>query len=201
MTNIDTALIHECARISWPGRMSDMLMTKAKDAAERWFVGNISFNELKCLKSQPDYDQWHKTTVITLAAALKDYIRDYPPKKKQGIKLNPNRKPYQSEPISAKLVDTFMHQLVKYPAFYDLYGYLHLPIDRIVGDKLKQRWKTLISRQKNILESNVYTITYAEHMMIQDKLWGLVDGEFRDCQRALKRSRIWLNAPLWAARS
>jgi hypothetical protein len=200
MTDIDTALIHECARISWPGRMSDMLATGAKRAAEDWFGDNVQLTTLEGIKSQTAYDAWHKTAAGKLAQALGKYVNKFPSLKKQGKKVNIKRSPYQPKPIAAKLLDTFMHQLVKYPPFHGLYGYLHLPIDEIVRARLQQRWGSLPLDGKDILGSNVYTISYAEHMMIQERLWDLVDGEFEGCQKNFGRSRVWLNAPLWADR-
>jgi len=200
MTNIDTAVIHECARISWPGRMSDMLATGAKKAAEDWFGDNVQLANMKCIKSQAAYDVWHKKAVSKLAQALGEYVNEFPSVKKQRKKVNSKRSPYQSEPIAAKLVDTFMHQLVKYPPFHGLYGYLHLPIDEIVRARLQEWRDTHFSGCQDILGCNVYTISYAEHMMIQERLWDLVDGEFEGCQEDFGRSRVWLNAPLWADR-
>ena len=74
-------------------------------------------------KQIANYDGWHITRVNCLSQVIED-----------GNYRQDNND--TSLALSAKLVNTFMHQLMKYDRFRYLYRGLHLPLDRTVFQRL-----------------------------------------------------------------
>lgn len=180
----------ETAKISWPGRMSGgrrpLLKAKAKVCVETFFAGDFRLGDLLAnkLRSQQCFDRGHWDRVERLAGRLAEF--------------NATRE-NQPSAISAKLVNTFFHQLMKYEDFRYLWRFLHLPLDgQIFSELVKKKWdfknKASISE---IIRKPPYTINEEEYHSVQTSLWSLVKWINDTClwNRQLT-SRIELNL-LW----
>ena len=186
----------ETARMSWPARMvggSQPLLVningevKTKKLLEEFFVKNFG---LKRLRERPikdeNFDDWHWQRVECLADELDK-------KKRRG---NPKNR---LTAISAKLVNTFLHQLMKYEDFRYLWRSLHLPLDRRVFRKLSQKKCYLDNKASlsQIISNSPYEIDKDEYHDVQESLWCLVERiNQQDVWGRTLTSRIELNI-LW----
>jgi len=188
---LEVAIKRETAKMAWPGHMEPILKKGTKSDVEIFFAAKVN---LACLLKknikQTGLDDWHSATVNCLADRLTKHI-------------NPRREspPYSAQAVAAKLVNVFLHQLIKYKPFAHLYPYLHLPLDSQVWPEIK---KAITSERrcqlKTILEKNPYTLSYDdEYIKIQKILWEVLDSLFtNDVLLQYGRSRILLNSTLWA---
>ena len=189
------AIAIETARMSYPGSFSGRLLkSRAKDAIVHHFKNNFP-EKLKRIWDgticRKQYDRWHKERVNTLSRVVGRYKR----KKKDT-----------SFAISAKLLNTFMHQLMKYEKFRHLYKQLHLPLDKQVFVALRRLAKDENYRKqlvclKNLVNENPYRIDTKGYGKIQQKLWEVVGVYNKGLPKGCKlRSRIDLNCLLWSRR-
>jgi hypothetical protein len=180
------AVAKETARMSWLGRMSAILEAGAKKDAEAYFTSDISVSAMKSVWSQrvSAYDSWHEKRVIELARWMTRRVRTG----------------YRPEAVAAKLVDTFMHQLIKYEECRFLWPHLHLVLDARVFAALRTlaRDSTALRTASGILDKNPYRISIEQYKTVQEQLREFV-GELnlRPNHEFNLSSRIQLNL-LWA---
>lgn len=171
-------IARETARMSFPGGMRHHIPEGAKRAIEEYFVHEFPLPKVwkDPRKIAKDYDGWHKKQTAGMVEALEEW----------RIK----------EAVAAKLLNTFMHQLMKYEECRPLWKELHLPLDGQVFKALKKKqghFKSLVKlmEKDGILHKNPYSIDYSEYNEVQEALKGVV--------KELKlSSRIDLNWYLWA---
>ncbi len=180
------AVARETARLSWPGRMSALLEAGAKKDTEAYFTCETSVGALKNVWSQAvsAYDLWHEERVVELAKWIAKRVRTG----------------YRAEAVAAKLVDTFMHQLVKYEECRYLWADLHLVLDCRVFASLRAlaRGSVALRAVSSVLDQNPYRISTAQSKAVQRQLREFV-GELnlRPGHEFDLDSRIQLNL-LWA---
>jgi len=191
----------ETARMSYPGGMSRgekrVLKKSAKTAIKDFFVGiefdgikfdlNYLWDKRKSVANQ--YDDWHKEQAEKLNRVLK--VKD-----KIGNKEN------EGETIAAKLIDTFMYQLMKYEQFRFIWNKLHLPLDRKILGVLS-KYEELPANIIKIIgqyKESPYKLPYEEYRQIQKALWKLVKKLNKDITNNdfKLKSRIQLNL-LWSS--
>lgn len=186
------AVARETARLSWPGRMWPILMKGAKDDTEQYFTSDTFLTKLHEIwrGRVSAYDSWHEERVPELAASIAKRVTTSNAK---GIR-------YRPETVAAKLLDTFMYQLVKYPECRFLWKDLHLVLDSRVfaalhtfaGDSVALR--TIDS----ILTQSPYTISAEQYKCVQTRLREFVEElKSRPGHGFDLDSRIQLNI-LWA---
>jgi hypothetical protein len=196
----DNSVKKETAMLAWPGHMNPIVRKGAKTAVERFFVDQVDLATLSAesIRTQDNFDTWHRRNITALAQVLNTGDRDG-----KWIK-DRDREPYSADAVASKLVDVFLHQLIKYRPFAHLHDYLHLPIDTQVQPKIRKlareahepRHRVAAGLLKNT--RNVYTLSYEEYMKIQIFLWDAVDAELNDEFEKYGHSRILLNPYLWA---
>ena len=180
------AVAKETARLSWPGRMWPILVAGAKKETEQYFTCNSFLAELKNMWVQkiPAYDSWHEERVVELATRI-------------AKKVNPG---YCPKAVAAKLMDIFMHQLMKYEEFRFLWADLHLVLDSKVFAALHAlaQDRTALKAVRSILAQNPYKISTKQYKSVQRQLWGFVEELNRRPGHEFDlHSRIQLNV-LWA---
>jgi len=177
----------ETARMAWPGSMmrgkKQLLRRGAKEAVERFFQDQEEFPIGKLWRnpSKVDYEKWHRRVSKDLAEALRGY---------KGAKRN------TADAIAAKLLDTFMHQLMKTKRFRALWPRLHLPLDSTVFKALKRCQVEFDGKAKiaTILKKPPYSITRKEYEEVQKSMWSLLKRMRADSAVGLQwTSRIELN--------
>lgn len=177
----------ETARTAWPGSMmrgkKQVLRQGAKQAVERFFQEKFPMGDLWLNPSQvaDHYEAWHRRVSKDLAEALRGYM---------GAKRN------TTDAVAAKLLDTFMHQLMKTERARVLWHRLHLPLDRRVFDALSRRGVEFDGKAKiaTILKKPPYSITRAEYETVQESMWSLLKRMPADSAVGLRwTSRIELN--------
>jgi len=181
------SIARETAKMSWPGHMNPIVKAGTKKILEEYFIGtDFPFEELWDGKScaYSDYDKWHEEQTKAIS--------------KKVVKTNLRDQEYEARVVSAKFLNTFMHQLVKYEDFRGLYEHLHLTLDSGVHKEICENSRDVeIQKMK---QENTYKISYATYMCIQKDAWNLLNDynqKFKDTGIKL-RSRIDLNAILWA---
>ncbi len=192
------AIARETAKMSYPGGMSGRLLrnnkkNRAKDAIEEFFVSNFPIENLwdekvKCR----GYKKWHKQQVEALSGVIKKY------------KKNKRENTYFA--ISVKLVDTFMHQLMKYEEFRYLYKELHLPLDTQAFDNLVAKLEEIgekpqmgeLRKLVNRYKKKAFTINSDDYIEIQKGLLELVKIWNKGLSEFEIKARIELNCLLWA---
>jgi hypothetical protein len=105
-----------------------------------------------------NYDKWHRETTHKCSVAIRQQIVD-------------GRQPMS---VAAKLLDTFMHQLMKYEPCRPLWNALHLPLDRRVFSALIRLRSPSLAGVRQYFDLSPYDLKYSAHMEIQSRLWGLV---------------------------
>lgn len=197
------AIARETARMSYPGAMSmqpkgkQIVISGTKKDLEKYFEENFQKLWDKKFKTQQAYDGWHKRWTEKIA---KEVIRS-----KHGNKKNNN------DAISAKFLDTFMHQLIKCERFRYLHKYLHLPLDGQVFKKLAQELDGIenpqsLKKLQDIAQeykNHAYRLDYKVYQEIQKKLDVLkkyLNNVLKSKGMKLK-SRVDLNCILWATES
>lgn len=187
----------ETARMSWPNRMvggqrSPLINNgnvTTKRLIETFFVNDFGLEDLPTEHAtQEDFDNWHWERVRGLAHQLME----------NGRRGNPDN---NIEAISAKFVNTFFHQLMKYDDFRYLWDFLHLPLDRRVFAELKKRnfkYQNSINGIIKIIRcKSPYEINKKDYNDIQKSLWSLTEEmNKRDEWGRKLTSRIELNL-LW----
>ncbi len=164
------------------GKMQ-ILKRGAKQAVENFFRNNFPLGHLWAQPREvaSDYDQWHRAVCRQLASCIRPFM---------GAKRN------TVAAVAAKLLDTFMHQLMKTERLRVLWPKLHLPLDRRVFNAVLKRPIQFDgkSRIAAILKKPPYSITRKEYDTVQNSLWALLKRMPSDEEQALKwSSRIELN--------
>lgn len=134
-------IARETAKMSWPGEMNNIVIGGTKAELEEYFTGpEFSIEELWDGTSiaYTDYERWHKKQTQNIS---------------KHVVVKTEKKPYVSVAVSAKFLNTFMHQLMKYEKFSGLYERLHLPLDSRV---IKHKDIKEICKKLGIM--NAYTI-------------------------------------------
>lgn len=192
-------IARESAKMSWPGQMSPILKAQTKRAVEDYFARDFLkqlWNEAETMHAR-GFDKWHEERASELSKLLAD---------KNCIKhVNRRGEPtyYDSIAVACKLLNTFMHQLMKYQNFRPLWCDLHLVLDDIVLGRLSRlrQYKSL-APIRDALNKNPYTIPYPIYSDIQKHLLSFIaelNRELEQRNAAYKiTSRIELNAMLWA---
>jgi hypothetical protein len=189
----------ETAKMSWPGQMSPILHASTKGAVEGYFATSFLseiqnlWDKPAAISDQAAFDDWHRRQVYRLGDFLQqgNHIKH----ERDGMPTD-----YISMAIACKLLNTFMHQLMKYQGFRALWKYLHLVLDDVAFSRLSSlRYKSLSSVREILKNDNPYKIPYEKYALVQQQLLELV-LEFNQQPNAQYRitSRIELNAALWA---
>jgi len=177
----------------WP-----VLNEGAKRDLEEFFISSAFCHELGRIRADqkriwadqrtPDYDSWHRKQATKLAGSIGSHV---------GSR-------YCADAAAAKLLNTFMHQLMKYEWSRFLWEDLHLPLDRGTFPALRRLAREVGSEAlregetSEILRQNPYTISLEKHELVQKQLWRLSGELNRRREREFKlTSRIELNL-LWA---
>jgi hypothetical protein len=187
----------ETARTAWPGSMmrgeSQVLKKGAKKAVEDFFSGpDFPMKELwdNSRGIARHYDQWHSDVCRRLESVVSRLMGE----KRKHV----NR----SAAIAAKLLDTFMHQLMKRHEVRALWCHLHLPLDRRILNALKKPEITFPGKCEiaSILkdkENSPYSLERSEYDRIQTAMKELLAHAGKQMSgSSLWRSRIELNC-LW----
>jgi hypothetical protein len=181
----------ETARMSYPGGMSrgrkKVLKKEAKKKIERFFSSVFPIDALCADVDQVtlQFDIWHAEQTQALGRFLV----------KKDCLGNPENNPLA---VAAKLLNTFMHQLMKYEGFRPLLRQLHLPLDARIFQAFAKIDSAAINRINKLVEGKAaYEITHDDYMFIQNTLWEFI-GELNERPLAEFKvtSRIELNY-LW----
>jgi hypothetical protein len=179
----------ETARMATPGSFYGRVLAEkgTRDQVEDYFVQRFPLSDLyNRAVTGAEYPQLHQEAIKSLSTLVEGRIKQLP---------GHNRR--LAFPISAKLVDTFMHQLMKYEQFRYLYRALFLPLDRRVltsiskrsidGIKIPDELSDLGKRYRN----DAYSIPKNYYNRIQEGLLTLLP-HFEQLE-----ARIELNCVLW----
>ena len=188
LDQLKPAIARETAKMSWPLGMSrgpnGILGEGAKQATEEFFIGGFMDTLPECRAA--NYDALHRAQTIVLGNRLRLH------------QANPNN---NCRAVARKLINTFMHQLMKYDRYRPLWCDLHLPLDngifgalgRIAGESAAVQAIIECMRGRS-----VYKIRYEDYMFIQNRLWDFIDELNRRPGMEFRlTSRIELNL-LWA---
>lgn len=200
LNDLLSRIARESARMSWPGQMHPTLHAKTKDAVQNYFAKSflphletVWVNPAGLIQS--GYDAWHEQRARDLGYLLKEGNHV---KVLDRARVSTN---YNAVAVACKLLNTFMHQLMKYQACRHLYQNLHLVLDKRVFDRLcalRTHYRSLQSIIKHI-RLNPYKIGYTEYMDVQKQLWPFIDELNRRQGVGYQiSSRIELNSVLWA---
>lgn len=195
-----THIAEETTRMAAPGHFyGHVLKNKGtKDKVTSFFVKKFPIKDLWEGTVKPkDYQNWHKRQINGLSRVIDGHIKQLP-------KKSPKKPPRTSFSIAAKLMDTFMHQLMKYERFRYLYKSLYLPLDRealsqlsrktIHGVEVPEKLHQIASEYK----SNPYSISAKKYIKIQEKLSVLLKHFNKDLPKDCRlKARIELNCILW----
>lgn len=183
-------IVSETARMSYPGRFGGKLRAGAKKDIQI-HLEKVYPGVLKVQKG--NYDAWHKKRVADLSQVIKN--GNYRQKENDT-----------SFALSAKLLNTFMHQLMKYEQFRHLYKQLHLPLDRsvfvIICKIIPKDDRTELSCLRELAfrwKNCPYQFNKKDYTRIQKELWRLVEYYNKTVFPENRQicSRIDLNCLLW----
>lgn len=181
------AVAAETARMSYPGSMSrgtsPIVKEGTKITLEEYFITSFPLKDIRtsAVRIGTGYERWHKARVQEIAEHLSGKIW----------------RPNDHMSVSAKFLNTFMHQLMKYEWARLVYCALHLPLDARVFNALRRPRFASLAEVQHLLSRSPYTLPYASHLEIQTALHSLV-GELNARPQAQFKlhSRIELNL-LW----
>jgi hypothetical protein len=155
----------ETARMSYPGSMSrgkkPVVRKDTKKALENYFCKNFPMEEVwgSAKNNLADtYDKWHRKRVEEISDAIGPYVSSH----------------NQPLSVSAKFLNTFMHQLMKYEPTRPLFSKLHLPLDSRVFSKFRIIQSSALKRL-TFFNQSPYAISYDLHGQIQKTLWEFID--------------------------
>ena len=183
----------ETAKMSYPGRMGGILKEGAKkDVIEEYFKNDFPLVKIwDNPKEVADFDKWHKERVQEFSDKIK--LQNCLHDEYKGDEVA----------VAAKLLNTFLHQLMKYEECHYLWANLHLPLDSIVLKKLREisklpEYEKYFSNVEDVIDKKPYSIKYDQYIKIQKALKELVEHINRQARGEYKlKSRIELNALLW----
>jgi hypothetical protein len=174
----------ETARMSYPASMSrgkkPVVKAGTKAAVECFFSNNFNIQEVSCIKSSKEYNKWHYSITKNLASQISNHVHAH----------------NETMSVAAKFVNTFMHQLTKYPQAHHIIKYLHLPLDARVFSKLRRVKYSSIKKYKNLLDRSPYLLKYRHHIRLQKQLEHLVNDLNARKNSQITIIRIELNC-LW----
>ena len=183
-------IVRETARMSYPGRFGGKLRGGAKKAIQSHFE-KVYPDELQA--QIENYDAWHKDLVDQLSQVIEE----------GNYRQDENDTSFA---LSVKLVNTFMHQLMKYDRFRYFYKKIHLPLDKSVFVSIyriiPKHDRTELHSLRELVRPHrkrSYEFGENEYKEIQEKLWIMIKyfNEVvlpKNCQIC---SRIDLNCLLW----
>jgi hypothetical protein len=187
----------ETARMAWPGSMmrgeSQVLRKRAKAVVEKFFAGDgFPMRELWCNARRigGNYQEWHERICDRLGKVLEPCM---------GRKRKRVNRPAA---VAAKVLDTFMHQLMKRSQMRPLWPHLYLPLDNGVFKALLQLESDHSGKSEiaSILKKPPYSLERSDYVKLQSAmlklLWKL---RKRWKEHSLWRSRIELNSWLWTS--
>jgi len=163
------AVTRETARMSYPGSMSRGKSPILEGGTKKYIENEFFPTFLSGLWDTVDivadqFDDWHEKQTISLGRSLS----------LKRLLGNPG----YGEAVGAKLINTFMYQLMKYDHFRPLWSKLHLPLDRMMINALSELESPALCPVKDTLNDYKgcpYRITYKkEYKPIQEALWQLV---------------------------
>ena len=180
-------IVSETARMSYPGGFGRKLRADAKEDIQ----GHFEKEYPGVLQVQKEnYDAWHKRRVNKFSQVIEE----------GSYRQDENDTSFA---LSAKLVNTFMHQLMKYEQFRYLYKHIHLPLDRTVFQHLcrAKNGHNELHYLRELVEpftEHAYRFDANTYAQIQERLWGVVNY-FNDNVLTENQicSRIDLNCLLW----
>lgn len=152
--------------------------TKAK--LEAYFVKRLPLHEVwtSAESVAAKYDAWYQAQVKGVSRAIAANV------KSDNVPMS----------VSAKVLNTFMHQLTKYEEARLLVPRLHLPLDARVFGALRRIESTALDTVRRWFGKSPYSLPYDAHIEIQRALLVLVDELNR--RQGIERligSRIQLN--------
>ncbi len=174
----------ETARMAWPGSMMrgrhQILKKEAKKKTETFFAEEFPIRALwdNLAVVADDYRNWHRKVCRDLARWLVKH-------KRMGAEGN------IPEAVAAKLLDTFMHQLMKTERFRVLWPELYLPLDRRVFAVLHSPDIELDGKDRinEILRKSPYSISRKEYETVQESLLSLL--ALQKSKTSFRREDLW----------
>jgi hypothetical protein len=157
-------IAHETARMSYPGSMSrgsrPIVLKGTKAELEKFFVARFPLSEVwhQSAALSRDYDTWHEQQSRNIAIAIKHHVPGY----------------HNPVAVSAKFLNTFMHQLMKYDSCRALWEQLHLPLDRRVFSALASIGSPSLAEVQPRFSESPYSLNYQNYRDIQNSLWKFV---------------------------
>jgi hypothetical protein len=184
-------IAYETARMSYPGGMSrgakQIVTAGAKKEIEGYFVKRFPLNQLwnRATIIAKHYDLWHAEQTREIG----DYLKQ---QKCLGYQGN------NQYAVGAKVLNTFMHQLMKYEPLRPLWQQLHLPLDaRVFQSFARNKTLAITKINSRIGTKTAYSILPEDYQFIQSTLWEFIDElNKRPGAEFQVRSRIELNY-LW----
>ena len=177
----------ETARMSYPSGMTHppkpVVKGKTKKTVEDYFADVFPLQEVwdDATRVAANFEAWHLKRVKEMARAIKAHVPSHN-----------NR-----EAVAAKLLNTFLHQLMKYERCRPLWSKLYLPLDRRVFDALRRLHAPALECVRPHLSERSYALEYDVHLEIQEALLSLIRELNRRPEAEFKfKSRIELNL-LW----
>ena len=182
----------ETARMSYPGGMCrgrrPVVRKGTKLKLEQLFSSEqfLLFDLTRPSLAADLYVDWHRATTEMIAGEL------------VAANCLANRE-NDGEAVTAKFLDTFMHQLMKYAEFRPLFDQMHLPLDRRVLGRLRSLKSSAAAHKvgRRVRGRSLYSISYDDYRFVQDTLSELVaELNGRNAMEFEITSRIKLNL-LW----
>lgn len=174
-------IVKETAKMSYPSSMSrgkrPVVMKGTKALVEDYFVQRFVLAELEKIEVAQEYEKWHFTLTRELARYICKNVHNY----------------NEPMPVAAKFVNTFMHQLTKYPEARHLLPFLHAPLDARVFTKLRKSKAAALSRCQLVLKQSPYSLRYRHHLRIQKQLLVWVKELNERANTNIRVSRIDFN--------
>lgn len=153
------SMTRETARMSYPSSMSrgrrPLVKGGTKNAAEQFFVDSSHVQKMLAGSIKPhQYGAWHRAVSEQLASSL-------------GSKVH---RKITRVGVANKLLDTFMHQAMKYEVVRSNWAMLYLPLDRVVFNCLRSVDSRALAIVHQELTKNSYELTYDEYLSVQKAL-------------------------------
>jgi hypothetical protein len=160
-------IAHETAKMSYPGSMSrgpkQVVKSGTKAKLEDYFAVKFPLYEIwdNASHISDQYNAWHEHHTKEIGRFLK----------REQCLGNPNGNEFA---VSAKFLNTFMHQLMKYEWARPLYRQLHLPLDTRVFKTFRLINSLAIAKIISCIGTNTaYSISYKDYKFIQNTLGGI----------------------------
>ena len=176
----------ETARMSFPSSMSrgkkPVVGAGTKKLVEDYFEKTFPLKQAFSLKDAFSYNKWHYCVTDQLSHKISTHI------KSNNV----------ARSVAAKFINTFMHQLAKYPDAHHLLPFLHLPLDSRVFGRLKRLNSAALKKYTKLIKSSPYSLNYRHHIRLQKQLILLIselnnrpNAEF-SLQYRIELNWLWL---------